>query len=578
MYYRLESLGRLSEIAQNGKFHDEELRCLNRQVAILKDDVMDIKSHSKLQNEARMVLEISELAISKVLQDKILEALRFERMESRFDDIKEAHAKTFSWLLEDSMPSSSTTLPVSMQGIETTVLMGYFKLDEHFRRNEQRSFTSWLSNGKGIFHISGKPGAGKSTLMKFLAGSDEVRKYLNTWSGEKELVCASFFFWRHGTDFEKSLQGLLRSILYSILDQQPDLTRVAFPMQWETASRNTEKSLHFRNSEIQRAFFGLMETPQVYLGHKFAFFIDGLDEFQGHDDTLIRTLFEWASSGKENVKICVSSRELPIFQQRFSKCPKFRLHELTRHDMFLFVYDHLQRNEDIQSMSSPPNILELVKTLVLRAEGVFLWVALALRLVERGLLLEDSIEDLKRSINALPAELEALFRVIFDSIKTEADPVKRRKAMRTLSLAVDEHELYPYGNVLYLTHLSFMDDYDRDKDLTSRFKSHISPEDMNARLSRCQKQLAGICRGLLSIRSDIPSDYHSRDDRFRMQTVVLAHRSLIEFFQIPEVRVCIDEHTQGFDRLHFYCQSLIAELKTWSPGLGMYFHLSQFLL
>ncbi|KAG6365826.1 hypothetical protein INS49_000002 [Diaporthe citri] len=164
-----------------------------------------MKSHSKLQDEARIVLELSDMAVSKVLQNRILEALRFEKMESRFYDITEAHVRTFKWLLEEGMPSSLTTPTVDMQDLESTSMLGYFKADDLSRRCIQKSFTGWLSDGKGIFHISGKPGAGKSTLMKFLVESDEVRKYLNIWLGEKELIFASFFFWRHGTEFQKSL-------------------------------------------------------------------------------------------------------------------------------------------------------------------------------------------------------------------------------------------------------------------------------------------------------------------------------------------------------------------------------------
>lgn len=558
--FRLESLSRLSEIGQTGKCHERELRSLNHQLLALKGAVAGLNAQSKLLDEARTVLELSDLAISKVLQDNILEALRFEKMESRFDSIEEAHTETFKWLLEDensnsiSIPTSDTDDPW-FTGIRHDLERG-----SPLRNGIRKDFTNWLLHGNGIFHISGKPGAGKSTLMKYLAESEEVRNHLTTWAQESDLVFASFFFWRHGTDFQKSLQGLLRSLLYSVLDQHPELARIVFPTQWEAASTSPNKTLHFRLSDIQKAFSILTTTPEVYLKHKFAFFIDGLDEFEGHDDTLIKTLFEWAHSGSENIKICVSSRELPIFQQRFSKSFKFRLHELTYHDIFLFVYDTLRSNEEVQMMSKPQDAAHLGKLLVQRAEGVFLWVSLALRLVERGLVLEESIEELERSIDVLPSELEQLFRVIFDSIKTERDPIKRQKTMRILSLAMDELQISACRDRLFLTHLSFMDDYDRNQDFASHIRGDIDPTGRDSRLSRCRKQLNGGCRGLLTIQSRI--------NVVRKETVALAHRSLIEFFQLPEVQACIGEHSQGFNKLHFYFQSLIAELKVWpiSPG------------
>lgn len=530
---------------------------------MLKDAVAALNPNSKLQDEARTVLDLSDLAVSKVLQNSILEALRFEKMDSRFDNIEEAHTKTFKWLLEDET-SNSLTLPTGDTDDPWFAGMAHsLNRDIPMRLEIRKDFTNWLSRGNGIFHISGKPGAGKSTLMKFLVESDKVRKYLDTWASEMKLTISSFFFWRHGTEFQKSLQGLLQGLLYSVLDQHPELARTAFPAQWEAAAKSPGRVLHFRRSEIQNAFKILTETPEVCLKHKFAFFVDGLDEFEGHDDTLIRTLFEWANSGSENIKICVSSRELPIFQQRFSKCLKFRLHEVTYHDIFIFVYDTLQNNEDVQLMSKPQDVAHLVKSLVQRAEGVFLWVSLALRLVERGLVLEESIEELEKAIDVLPAELEQLFRVIFDSIEAERDNSKRRKAMRTLSLAVDETQAPHCDGVLFLTHLSFMDDYDRDLDFPSHIKGDTNESDRSKRLSRCQKQIAGGCRGLLSIRTPTRQDAIVRKD-----TAALTHRSLVEFFQLNDIRVRIEDHSQGFDRLHFYCQSLIAELKVWSLSQG----------
>ncbi|KAG8167626.1 hypothetical protein KVR01_003315 [Diaporthe batatas] len=557
---RLESLSRLDEIVQTGKCYDKELRSLNQQLAVLKDAVAGLNPNSKLQDEARAILDLSDLAISKVLQNGILEALRFEKMESRFDSIVEAHPDTFKWLLEEESPDSSIVSTGDMNDQWFSIMNDAVEQDIPLRLEIRKSFTNWLSHGNGIFHISGKPGAGKSTLMKYLSDSNEIKKYMNTWADGKEITFASFFFWRHGTEFQKSLHGLLRSLLHSVIDGHPDLARMVFPTQWEAARTSPGKTLHFHLSDIQKAFEILMETPEVYTKHKFAFFVDGLDEFEGHDDSLVKTLFQWAHSGSENIKILVSSRELPIFQQRFSKCPKFRLHEATYRDIFLFVYDTLRENEDVKSLSQPQEVARLGRLLVERAEGVFLWVSLAMRLVERGLVLEESIEELESAIEQLPHELEQLFRVIFDSIKTERDLAKRRKAMRTLSLAVDEIQVPACNGRLYLTHLSFMNDYDRDPDFSSQVKSTKNAADRSARLSRCRKQLGGGCRGLLTIRSY----YWEHEVLVRKETVVLTHRSLIEFFQLPDVQVSIKEYTRGFDRLLFYCQSLIAELKVWS--------------
>lgn len=531
-----------------------------------------MNSNSKLHDSARHILNLSDHAVSKVLQNNLLESLRFEKMEARYQIIEQAHTDTFTWLLEETVSSPLTVPDATLDDPWLRLISHHVEQGKPLRREIQSSFTNWMATGSGIFHISGKPGAGKSTLMKYLAESDRTREHLNAWTDGKDLVFASFFFWRHGTEFQRSLNGLLRSLLYSVLSQYPDLIRAIFPLQWEAACHGPESMVQFRQVDVQKAFSSLTQTPEVYLKHKFAFFIDGLDEFEGREDTLIKMLFEWVQSGSENVKICVSSRELPIFQQRFSKCPKFRLHEATYHDIFLFIYDTLRNNEDVVFLHDPKAVKELCFALVQRAEGVFLWVSLALRLVERGLLLEEPVEDLMSSIDVLPTEVEELFQVIFDSIQSEPNLARRRKAMRVLSLAVDEAELNICRDHLYLATISFMDEYDRDKNFVKDIQGFFTKAEIDTRLSRSQKQLNGGCRGFLSIRSETR---WGSEDPFRRETVQLAHRSLIEFFKRPKVRLCIEEHSQGFDRLHFYCQSLIAELKTFSPGPGKSLHLVQ---
>jgi len=55
--------------------------------------------------------------------------------------------------------------------------------------------SSWLESGSGIFWIEGKPGSGKSTLMKYIVGRNEVVDILSKWAAPRTAVVASHFFW-----------------------------------------------------------------------------------------------------------------------------------------------------------------------------------------------------------------------------------------------------------------------------------------------------------------------------------------------------------------------------------------------
>jgi ABC-type glutathione transport system ATPase component len=59
---------------------------------------------------------------------------------------------------------------------------------DEMRRAARDRFMNWLSSGEGVFHISGKLGSGKSTLMKYLGDHRRTRAELIKWAGKHSLV------------------------------------------------------------------------------------------------------------------------------------------------------------------------------------------------------------------------------------------------------------------------------------------------------------------------------------------------------------------------------------------------------
>jgi ABC-type lipoprotein export system ATPase subunit len=57
------------------------------------------------------------------------------------------------------------------------------------------NFVEWLKSDSPVYWVSGKPGSGKSTFMKYLSTEDHTRDLLSSWSGMSELITASYFFW-----------------------------------------------------------------------------------------------------------------------------------------------------------------------------------------------------------------------------------------------------------------------------------------------------------------------------------------------------------------------------------------------
>jgi len=314
---------RLRIIAKSAKSNSAELISLQKKVEELQCGV-NIKSVSPDVQELLRILLGGPHRI--IAEHHILQALAFEKMRSRFDNVNEAHYKTFQWIFED---------------------LSYAKVNDH---QSGVSFVNWLSNGSGIFRIAGKLGSGKSTLMKYLCEHDRTMELLNEWAGtNKKLVFAKFFFWRAGEENQKSLSGLRRSLLYDTLEQCPDLIPSVFPKLWQKMTSLDSRlpvKLNLSKQEIFQAFEQLVRNRQVYKNHRVCFFIDGLDEYEetcseDYSD-MVNQLVSWTESALPDVKLCVSSREYKVFRKAFGEDKRLRVQDLTREDIRNFVRERLK--------------------------------------------------------------------------------------------------------------------------------------------------------------------------------------------------------------------------------------------
>ena len=553
-------MDRLDAIQKFGECQEDEFRSLRAGLEKLNINIGAANIGSELQQNIRALLDRSDAALSSVIQGKILAALQFEKMNDRDENREDAHSSTFDWLLDESAYSEDSRIKSNTSNHDDPFRIvnrgeaGAIKTNDQLRREAHNLFVHWLSKESGIFHISGKPGAGKSTLMKHISTNERTMELLRMWAGDKRLVIAKFFFWRHGTEYQRSFKGLLRSLLHSILAQYPDLIKSVFPKQWEMARQGIP--FHFLEAHIKDAFDGLIHRKEVCSETRFAFFIDGLDEFEGEEDRLIKALFDWVGSSTKSIKFCVSSRELTIFQTRFASCPKFRLHELTQRDILTFIQETLSHNEDVKAASNFRDFAEIGALILDKAEGVFLWVSLVLKEMERGLAGGDSFETLKKKVDFLPIEVERLFRHIFVSIQ-ETHPIDRRRAFIILDHVLQDTWDERIEREPRLLELSFLEEFERDVDFAASTIRNTSTASVEERLKRYQKQIDSSCRGFVNVVAKSAGSWC----RHHEDVVVLAHRSLAEFLHAPEIRDIIQKEISGFNRFQFWCQTIVAGLQ-----------------
>jgi hypothetical protein len=284
-------------------------------------------------------------------------------------------------------------------------------------REHGEKLQTWLQSSNDIFWIYGKAGSGKSTLMKFLFEHKQTRVHLDNWAHGNVTIAASFF-WSAGSELEKSNAGLLRAFLYQVLDQHPELTRVIFPERWKAVLRSATRQKPWTEKELSVALKLLPQAPISNL--RLFFLIDGLDEFSGDHQDLIESLQELNNSPA--IKICVSSRPWIVFESAYASnvhC-SIELHKLTVRDIDIYIAARLESMRH-QGVLTGDELETLGNDVRVRAEGVFLWVTLAIRDLRRGIGKRDSMPVLQKRLANYPSELRDFYQHILDNI----DPVYR---------------------------------------------------------------------------------------------------------------------------------------------------------
>lgn len=415
--------------------------------------------------------------------DDILKILDYEQRPMRHEAIPLAHQETFEWAF--LQPEGSE--PVSQ---------GYSQGEGDFSR--------WLQEGDETFWISGKPGCGKSTLMKFLADHTEMRFFLDnsSWAGSSKVVVASHYFWSAGTAIQRSQQGLWRSLLFEILRQDPHIISQVCSQRYgsaEAGSRRRPWSLRELSDCVQN--LAGQETP----GTTFCFFVDGLDEFEGDALDLIKPL--QALSKSRWVKLCVSSRPWNAFEQAFGHRSdlKIYVHDLTRRDIHAFASERLNSHPNWDASAFEGQDVSIAKDITERSDGVFLWVFVVTRELREGLTNFDTVADLERRLHRMPTELGPFFMHILDSV----DSFYHGRMAETLRISFAADEVKD-GSSLPFSIYHFHDKEYDDPGFALRLPTQPKFEaqtGVNLR-QRVHYRLNGICKGLLELNGDFVGYVH----------------------------------------------------------------------
>ena len=524
------ALDDLLEQSHTLKLHSSEtLFSLTRELE--KHIETSLATKEMVQETQQTLIRLSGEAQVRRSQLKVLESLMDPVMKMRESSIHEAHSDTYGWML---LPGDQSKYP-------------------------DVQFWEWMARETGVFWVAGKPGCGKSTLMKFVYSATKTRAALECWAGGdgSRLVLGGHFFWIAGYDLQRSQDGLLRSLLYTILVECPDLMTAVIPERW---GRNSRKHSHpWTRTELVNSLkrFSALSITDT----KFCFFIDALDEYSDSHDELADIIAMLCN--KSNIKVCLSSREWPIFEHYFgdqrdmASLPvrKIRLQLYTRDDIRGYAEGRLERNpryqrlrttELEQSLARQKEVL--VAEIIDRAEGVFLWVSLVCDELLRGFTNLDSLDTLYVRLRSLPTDLEHFFLRMIERV----EPVYHPQCAQILQL------LFASKRPIPSRLLDFIAD---DAVFGTRNELALLPDPDETRIV----QLKARCADLIEF------GWHENPTWKFGPVVTFMHRTVRDFLMTPPIQsFLVAKLPTGFEVHSYMSQALVTQMRlAWRMGVRL---------
>lgn len=463
-------------------------------------------------------------------EQKFLRQLKYDGMALRQDSVEEAHKGTFRWIFETS----------------------------HEQRGQWGNFQKWLdSPEQQLYWITGKPGAGKTTLMKLICDAinevDPKGPRFDIGSENRSPTVASFFFWAAGgSEMQRSKEGLFRTLTHQLLSQHPELIATVSPDRWQELCLFGDDPTSFSEPELRKL---LCKCVQALNDNRVWLFIDGLDEFSGKHDDLMQFLVELMNTC--TVKVCLSSRPWEVFEEAFQNRPSLRIHELTHWDMKSFLLADLRRSQHFIALEEEElhETKAFVTRILEKAQGVFMWIKIVAGCIREALTAGESIQELHELLDNLPdTSLDDLFHRILQ----ELEPRDLERAAKYIGFMKAHDGIERSGgSPMRAITVSFADEMDPEVSISLPVKV-LQPPELHTRLSRIKRKVNSSCKGLLEF-VDIPGI-----DKDAMTVYVqYPHRSVKDYLDSPRAQAILSRATVESPHLRL-CAAYLVLAKTQS--------------
>lgn len=466
--------------------------------------------------------------------NQLLQSLRFPEMNSRRNHISENYPGTFNWVFKNAIHCSVQQIEEQTDGDED--MIDSPESVNTARLSDLNSFPTWLESDAQQFWISGKPASGKSSLMKFLATHPLTLQHLQAQHSNIQIL--THYFWKPGQPLQKNIEGMALSLLHQLLHKDRLLSQRLWTEQPNVQDKRDRGDWDI--NELKKVLCWAIK----FSGNTFCIFLDGLDEAKDFED------LPWGDHQNtqviydllrlNSIKLCASSREEGHFCQFFAGKPCLRTHHLNQND----IYHYAENRLEVSGISSDHRS-RLLSTVVHKANGVFLWVVLAVKSLNQAIR-SGGVQEFKERLAQTPSDLHDL---LVDMWNRPGDNAKlstyKIEASRFFSLAlaaidIDRENCYlAYGSAPLPLHsmrsLIAMATALEDKPLTSILREgrEVQAKELQARCLRAKRRLPFVCRGLLEITTVDDARYEWAGNQvlfdYAMTRVEFIHRCAFDF-------------------------------------------------
>lgn len=267
-----------------------------------------------------------------------------------------------------------------------------------------QKYREWANEAeKPLLWLKGLPGAGKSTLCSAIANNLQERQ-------EQGCATAFFFFdFRHG---QNNLgKYILEAFAYQLRDYMEPivLQRLSVSTIGEGESITDPPPLEQFQRNLRAIFVSVVSHAQVF------FILDGLDDDGGVKKVIMHEVLRanrWRK--KSHIFRCaLSSRFACEARIDPEDMIQIDLRTETGHQQDLLKFATFRLANIIRTSSKQTaSVLDLAKRLCCRANGSFLWLALAIEAIQRTQLRPNMLQ----LVNQLPVNINTFYQMALQQI------------------------------------------------------------------------------------------------------------------------------------------------------------------